>query len=87
MKDVLEVPEITKTSVSTKAGETTKATKHMLANIFFVCFVIFTIFVLAPFSTLLGAQPTRIISLIPAVTEMLFAIGAGPKVVAVSSSW
>ena len=30
-------------------------------------------------------QPRRIISLIPAVTEMLFAIGAGPQVVAVSS--
>jgi iron complex transport system substrate-binding protein len=29
--------------------------------------------------------PKRIISLIPAVTEMLFAIGAGPQVVAVSS--
>ena len=29
--------------------------------------------------------PQRIISLIPAVTEMLFAIGAGPQVVAVSS--
>lgn len=29
--------------------------------------------------------PTRIISLIPAVTEMLFAVGAGPQVVAVSS--
>ena len=29
--------------------------------------------------------PTRIISLVPAVTEMLFAIGAGPSVVAVSS--
>lgn len=35
----------------------------------------------------LQAQPAprRIISLIPAVTEMLFAIGAGPQVVAVSS--
>src|SRR5688500_14437022 len=32
-----------------------------------------------------SATPTRIISLIPAVTEMLFAIGAGPQVVAVSS--
>ena len=33
-----------------------------------------------------GVQPPRrIISLIPAVTEMLFAIGAGPQVVAVSS--
>jgi iron complex transport system substrate-binding protein len=29
--------------------------------------------------------PARIISLIPAVTEMLFAIGAGPQVIAVSS--
>lgn len=29
--------------------------------------------------------PSRIISLIPAVTEMLFAMGAGPQVVAVSS--
>lgn len=38
----------------------------------------------------LGAQPEataprRIISLVPAVTEMLFAMGAGPQVVAVSS--
>jgi iron complex transport system substrate-binding protein len=30
-------------------------------------------------------RPQRIISLIPAVTEMLFAIGAGPQLVAVSS--
>ena len=29
--------------------------------------------------------PSRIISLIPAVTEMLFAVGAGPQLVAVSS--
>ncbi|HEY7789029.1 MAG TPA: helical backbone metal receptor [Vicinamibacterales bacterium] len=29
--------------------------------------------------------PTRIISLVPAATEMLYAIGAGPRVVAVSS--
>jgi iron complex transport system substrate-binding protein len=33
-----------------------------------------------------GAQgATRIISLVPALTEMLFAIGAGPQVIAVSS--
>jgi iron complex transport system substrate-binding protein len=32
-----------------------------------------------------GPRPSRIISLIPAVTEMLFAIGAGPQVLAVSS--
>jgi iron complex transport system substrate-binding protein len=30
-------------------------------------------------------RPARIISLVPAVTEMLYAIGAGPRVVAVSS--
>jgi iron complex transport system substrate-binding protein len=30
-------------------------------------------------------RPSRIISLVPALTEMLFAIGAGPQVVAVSS--
>ncbi len=30
-------------------------------------------------------RPTRIVCLIPAVTEMLFAIGAGPQVTAVSS--
>ncbi len=33
-----------------------------------------------------GAKPAkRIVSLVPAVTEMLFAIGAGPRVIAVSS--
>jgi iron complex transport system substrate-binding protein len=31
------------------------------------------------------AAPRRIVSIVPAVTEMLFAIGAGPQVVAVSS--
>jgi iron complex transport system substrate-binding protein len=31
------------------------------------------------------ASATRIVSLVPALTEMLFAIGAGPQVVAVSS--
>lgn len=32
-----------------------------------------------------AAAPRRIVSLVPAITEMLFAIGAGPQVVAVSS--
>jgi iron complex transport system substrate-binding protein len=32
-----------------------------------------------------SAPPARIISLVPALTEMLFAIGAGPQVIAVSS--
>ncbi len=32
-----------------------------------------------------STMPQRIVSMVPAVTEMLFAIGAGPRVVAVSS--
>ena len=32
-----------------------------------------------------GSAPRRIVSLVPAITEMLFAVGAGPQVVAVSS--
>ena len=36
-------------------------------------------------STLDAAQPRRIVSLVPALTEMLFAIGAGPQVVGVGS--
>jgi ABC-type hemin transport system substrate-binding protein len=32
-----------------------------------------------------AAPPTRIVSLIPSLTEDLFAIGAGPNVVAVSA--
>ncbi|HET7218338.1 MAG TPA: helical backbone metal receptor [Vicinamibacterales bacterium] len=51
------------------------------------------VLLLAAFAVLAGSMPqprsartaTRIVSLIPAVTEMLFAIGAGPQVVAVSS--
>jgi iron complex transport system substrate-binding protein len=35
--------------------------------------------------TLYAQQPRRIVSLVPALTEMLFAMGAGPQVVAVSS--
>jgi len=38
-----------------------------------------------PGSSAATAPARRIVSLIPAVTEMLFAIGAGPQVVAVSS--
>ncbi|HEX7486421.1 MAG TPA: helical backbone metal receptor [Vicinamibacterales bacterium] len=32
-----------------------------------------------------GGPPQRIVSIVPAVTEMLFVIGAGPKVIAVGS--
>ncbi len=44
----------------------------------FVLFVCFVTYVHAQ-------QPRRIISLVPAVTEMLYALGAGPQVVGVSS--
>lgn len=44
----------------------------------FVCFVPFVVAFQQP-------RPQRIISLVPALTEMLYAIGAGPQVVAVSS--
>lgn len=43
------------------------------------------VFFVAP-AFLAGAQaPQRIVSLVPALTQMLFAIGAGPQVIAVSS--
>ena len=49
-------------------------------------FVLFILFVIGGNAhTQIQTRPTRIISLIPAVTEMLFAVGAGPQVVAVSS--
>lgn len=60
---------------------TTKHAKNTKA--FFltvVCFVSFACFVVA-----FQPRPQRIISLVPAVTEMLYAMGAGPQVVAVSS--
>jgi iron complex transport system substrate-binding protein len=59
----------------------TKATKHLFWAAKITLFVIFVPFVLA-FSE---QSPKRIISLVPNVTEILFAIGAGPQVVAVSN--
>src|SRR4051812_15022492 len=51
--------------------------------------LIFTLVAVVVIATTPSAQipsrPQRIISLVPALTEMLFAIGAGPQVVAVSS--
>jgi len=53
---------------------------------FVVIFVLVAVFVSAGLArTQPSPRPSRIISLIPAVTEMLFAVGAGPQVVAVSS--
>jgi len=52
-----------------------------------MCLIVSTLWARGGVTTHAAAQPapTRIISLIPAVSEMLFAIGAGPQVVAVSS--
>ena len=76
-----------------KITATTKATKHSTddttiptggnANrLFVIAFAFFVTFVVA-FSA--QSHPRRIISLVPNVTEILFAIGAGPQVVAVSN--
>jgi iron complex transport system substrate-binding protein len=66
---------------STRSPSTTKHTKVTKDFFFFVFFVVLTFLVVS-----MRAQPaTRIISLVPALTEILFAIGAGPQVIAVSS--
>lgn len=60
---------------NTKSTKITKA--FLLGIVFFVVFV--------PFVFAFQSRPQRIISLVPALTEVLYAIGAGPQVVAVSS--
>jgi iron complex transport system substrate-binding protein len=75
----------TRRESNTKDTKNTKNTKEYFSWVlrirFFVSFVSFVLLGFVP-----SAQaPKRIISLIPAVTEMLYAIGAGPQVVAVSS--
>jgi iron complex transport system substrate-binding protein len=66
------------TRQNTKDTKSTKALFGLIKTI--VVLVSFVSFVLSA-----QAQPKRIISLVPALTEMLFAIGAGPQVVAVST--
>jgi iron complex transport system substrate-binding protein len=54
------------------------------SSLHFVCIVCFVTFV--SFAPAVDAQaPSRIVSLVPALTEMVFAIGAGDRVIAVSS--
>ena len=79
---------ITKNTMNTKG--TMKGT--FLGRVFIVAIVSSWIIVSTPWArgsvtAPVAAQgaPSRIISLIPAVSEMLFALGAGPQVVAVSS--
>lgn len=62
-----------------------RTTKNTMSRInWFVVFVVCSfVFFAVGFSA--QAPPKRIISLVPNVTEILFAIGAGPQVVAVSN--
>lgn len=71
--DAMEKTTITTTKVTKRNAKVTKTWLAVLA-----------------LSLLAGAltaqtRPARIVSLVPAATEMLFAIGAGPRVVGVSS--
>lgn len=75
---------------ATKHTKSAKCTKAILFNtkkvfvsttMFFACFAYFACFV----ASVSAQAPKRIVSLVPNVTEILFAIGAGPQVVAVSS--
>lgn len=70
----------------TKNTEVTKKnTKSpVVLVLLFVSFVCLVLFASSP-SARAQRHPQRIISLIPAVTEMLFALGAGDRVVAVGS--
>lgn len=66
--------------ITTKHTKQAKGTKAF-RSLFFACFVVSFV------SFVVNAQsnPQRIVSLVPALTEMLFAVGAGPQVVGVSS--
>lgn len=57
----------------------TTITKNSFSKLFVFVFLVSFV------AGLFGQQPRRIISLVPNVTEILFAIGAGPQVVAVST--
>ena len=78
------------TNILTKFTMTTKTTMTYRLVLSFIVAIVSSWNIVAASWTLTtrsrqAVAPTRIISLIPAVSEMLFAIGAGPKVVAVSS--
>lgn len=60
---------------------TTKITKN--TRLFWAGAVFFVAF--SSFVAAFQPRPQRIISLVPALTEMLYAVGAGPQVIAVSS--
>ena len=70
------------TASGTRPTKVTKSTKN-LYWVFLVAFVGFVFFEPTPSARVQAAR--RVVSLVPAVTEMLFALGAGDTVVAVSS--
>ena len=72
---MITTKDTTKTKHTKAFGS--KASRSMFFAIFVVCFVTFVVTA--------QSHPRRIVSLVPALTEMLFAIGAGPQVVAVSN--
>src|SRR5689334_16867949 len=59
--------------------------RELMARLLAVVLLLFVVLTGTTGSQAAAHSPSRIISLIPAVTEMLFAVGAGPQVVAVSS--
>lgn len=71
----------TKTTKKAKNTKQFRSTFFVFRSMFFVCFVVFFVFFVVKAQT----NPQRIVSLVPALTEMLFAVGAGPQVVGVSS--
>ena len=78
-------------SLISNKHDATKVSLFKKMNRLTINFLIAPVLVLLTFMSVLTetqspiAIPNRIISIVPAVTEILFAIGAGPQVVAVSS--
>jgi iron complex transport system substrate-binding protein len=70
-------------TIATKAKITKITKRRKWVSAYPLSFFVLFVFFVAIVST--QSRPTRIISLVPALTEMVFAIGAGPNVVAVSS--
>src|SRR6185436_19044152 len=69
-------------------ADTFSSTAATKTNLFLVLLVAFVALVNEPLAVARQTTtqvPSRIVSLIPAVTEMLFALGAGPRLVGVSS--
>ena len=71
------------TPTQTTKESKSKNTKH--SNLLWLASFVSFVIVFASFVVAFQPRAQRIISLVPALTEMLYAVGAGPQVVAVSS--